>query len=87
MTAYAWCKRNGIAFVHFLSISSVINNMTLFEASAQYNCMTAEWKGDQAAGWDKVKHLYSEQMGWRDDDIKIWGLLLGKRLSEEQADD
>jgi hypothetical protein len=75
-TMAGWCERHGIAAVHFAAVNFVFSGMTEGERAAQYNCMTAGWPGDQAAGWGKVKTMYDKKTGWRSEEVEIWGALL-----------
>lgn len=42
-TVAEWCESQGIAVVHFAAVKLVQDKMSVADAAAQYNCMTAGW--------------------------------------------
>lgn len=80
-----WCEDHGISECHYADMKGLYGRMSREEAHAQYECMLQGESGHEAPGWDKIRSIYDSRpsTGWFDDEVAIWGRLVGQSLQQE----
>lgn len=91
MTAREWCKKHGIAEVHFAAVKMVTDKLTDEELATQVNIASAGWDPRKTNGYDKIQSLYQQrgndqQPEMRSDDLEILIAIAGPRIEKALAE-